>query len=83
MCINSPGIFSFIISKLVGDGLHTGAKYRESLKSVHTFISMLLAQRQSKVAPQFVLHISSPYTFPSLQITEACFMGGGYSQLTP
>ena len=44
---------------------------------------MLLAQRQSKVAPQFVLHISSPYTFPSLQITEACFMGGGYSQLTP
>ena len=24
-----------------------------------------------------------PYTFPSLQITEACFMGGGYSQLIP
>ena len=45
MCINYLGIISLIILELVGDGLHTGAKYWESLKSVHTFISMLLAQR--------------------------------------
>ena len=28
-------------------------------------------------------NILALYTFPSLQITKACFLGGGYSQLTP